>query len=104
MMATFNITHVVKDPSGTLLSGIEVIARLSKPAFRSDNSQVSKIEKATTDVAGAVTLALEDTSALTPSDTYYIVEVAIPAALGGPELYTIRATSAQTLNQSKVSV
>lgn len=104
-MATFNITHIVRDGSGTLLAGVELTARLNKPAFKtSDNSQMAKIDKFTTDSVGAVTLVLEATADMTPVDTYYIVEVKIPASQGGPELYTIRSTADQTLNQSKVIV
>lgn len=104
-MATFNITHVVKDPSGSLLANIDVVARLNQSGFRiDDNSQVAKIEKGITDAAGSITLALEAQSNITPANTYWIVEVKLSAAQGGPELYTIRSTANQTLNQSKVSV
>lgn len=104
-MATSNITHVIKDPSGTVMAGIEVIARLSRSAVRSDDSQVGRVERGVTDATGTVVLTLERTADMTPNSTYWAVEIKMPASQGGPEVHTIQVgASDQTLNDAKVSV
>jgi len=103
-MATVNITHTVKTPSGFELEGVMARATLSGQGFRSDDSAVAREQWFTSNDVGLITMALERTDQITPAGLHYAVEVQVPDAYGGPELYTITATAAGTLMDSRVSV
>lgn len=99
-MATVNVTHVVKDPTGTALQGIKVSAKLSVPAFRGDGSQISQVVEATTDAGGAVTLVLEKNADTSKPTSFYIVDINLSGFAAGPKRYKIQATASQTLQAS----
>jgi hypothetical protein len=103
-MATVNITHSVETPSGTALEGIMIRATLSGQGFRTDDSAVAREQWFTTDDLGAVTMPLERTDQITPANLHYVIEVQLPDAYGGPELYTILATAASSLADARVNV
>lgn len=106
-MATVAITHVIKNHANQVLPGIHVTARISDSAFRADDSKIADVQSYVSDSAGLVTMNLEQNSTVIPvdpavvaADTYYTVDVLLPAKYGGPERHTIRATAAQSLQNS----
>lgn len=103
-MSAVEVSHIVKLKDSSPLANINVIARLSKPGFRVDKSQIPQTIPFKTNVDGSVLLNLERNVDITPAGTHWIVEIQLPTKYGGPQLHTISATIAQSLQASKVSV
>lgn len=96
-MSTTAITNTIKDPGGTALSGVRVVARLlPTPAFRTaDGSEVSPEKETTTNGSGAWSLSLERTADITPSNSRYQITEYLPT---GPRTHLIQVgSSTQTL-------
>lgn len=93
-MATGTLTNTIKDPSGTALSGVTVNARL-KPSggFRTDASEIARLESTTTNASGAWSLTLEANADISPAGTYWEIEEQIPDANGGPATWAVSVTS-----------
>lgn len=99
-MSIVAITH----KTGIALAGINVVATLNRTGFRKDHSQALKAQTFTTNNVGEVVMQLERNEDISPPGTHYIVWVKIPAKYGGPQMYTVRAASPQSLQDSRVTV
>lgn len=91
-MATSNITNTIEDPSGNPVENVRVVARLMPcGAFRTaDSVEVAREVETISDSNGDWSLALERNAGLTPSNTVYRITEHIPAASGGPQVWTIQ--------------
>lgn len=106
-MSTGTITNQITDPSGTAIQGAVITARIIPgPAFRvSDHSEIAQIEQTTTDVSGNWSLTLEINTDITPGDSYYQIEEAIPGSQEGSRVYAIQvASGSHTLYASLVTI
>ena len=93
-MTTSSVTGIIKDPAGTALSGITVVATLRPYGFKTSTGQsIAPRLTTTTDVNGAYSFTLERTADITPSGTYYEIEEQIPPAYGGRNVWTIQVGS-----------
>lgn len=100
-MGTFSVTHTVRDASATALPNVLVVANLNKNAFRTTGgAQVARRKEYTTDANGLVTMVLEANADMTPTDTWWTVQVDLPVEHGGPQVFTARSTANQTLLES----
>ncbi len=95
-MPTSNITSVTRDPSGTPVGNVAVIARLRPgPGFRiAEGTEISTVERTTSDANGAWALALERTANISPAGSYWSIEVALRDADGGSVLYAVTVGAA----------
>lgn len=90
-MATSTISNTVTGPTGTVVSGARVVARLMPSAgFRVDTfSEVARVVETVTNGSGAWSLALERNTNITPASTYYQITELIPNSSGGPRVWNI---------------
>lgn len=90
-MATSRITNTIKGPTGTAIAGVPVTVVLMPSAgFReSDFTEVARLTTTTTDSSGFWQLDLERNSNITPSNSWYEVIEAVPAAAGGRRVWQI---------------
>ena len=106
-MPTSVISNVVTDPNGVAVADCPVIIRL-QPAgsFRiTDDSEIAPVVETITDDTGLWSIALEETSNITPANSYYEVEERIPAHRGGARKYTFEVGAASaSLLASLVSI
>lgn len=105
-MATSTITGTITGPTGTVVSGAQVVCRLMPlGGFRSaDGSEVARAVATTTNGSGVYTLVLERNSGITPANTYYQLTEFIPEAQGGTRVWNISVgASNQTVLASLVT-
>lgn len=106
-MATGTITNTIKDPSGNAIASVIVTFTLKPgPGFRiSDGTEIAEITTATSNSSGVYTINLEQNANITPTNSYYEVNEAVPQSLGGPNIWTIQVQSGtHTVLESLASI
>lgn len=88
-MPTSSISNVTKDLNGNVVPLVPVVITLQPPGgFRiSDSSEVAPEYSTTSDAGGSWAVALEQTSNISPTGSYYVAQEQYPASAGGYREY-----------------
>lgn len=100
--------NTIKDPSGNVLSNVQVIVTLMPTAgFRNDYSlaEVARRVDTDTDTFGYWELPLEANANITPANTWYEVNELIPDVDGGKRVWYVRVAAgvAASVSASQVT-
>lgn len=104
-MATGVITNTLLDPNGTPVSGVTVLATLTRlPCYKIvGGTEVVPPEATTSDGSGAWSLTLEQTANL-DNGAQWVIEERIPGAQGGTARSVVNVTSgSQTLDAARIT-
>ena len=90
-MATGVITNTTRNPSDVVVANVPVVARLRPaPGFRiSDSTEITQIVETTSNSVGFWSLALEQTSNITPANSWWEIEEQFTPANGSPRAYAV---------------
>jgi hypothetical protein len=103
-VTTAVLSNVAKDPNGTAVANVVVVARLRPgPGFRADDSEIVGPESTTSDAAGAWSLTLERTTDIDPTGCWWEIEERFPDQHGGPRLWAVALSGDSTLRDALLS-